>query len=265
MGQLKAKTMIERAGFKDDDLKTPEHDSIMIWLDKNIEEVLALAFPKEWSSRETEEPQNELLSELAKRRTTINSQINQLYSKIERIEDVKSKKISLGNEWDPKFDDDITALESKISEATSQIETISGWISLEQPPLRPTPTVTLKQWEFPIVNGRDFVVGFVDMMVRIQKPFLWIKFHCTNDNDPISDKPEWEITSHSSDVYFEVKSKISSLGELIRQIRFYQSHKQGLYFVVSPDERYADVLRSQGIGFIACPSFSSKATQATLF
>jgi len=28
----KAKTIIERFGFKDDELKTPEHDKMLIWL-----------------------------------------------------------------------------------------------------------------------------------------------------------------------------------------------------------------------------------------
>lgn len=33
----KAKTMQERFGFSDPDLKTPEHDAIMMWLDGEME------------------------------------------------------------------------------------------------------------------------------------------------------------------------------------------------------------------------------------
>ena len=40
MGTLKAKTLIEKHGFKDSDLTTPEHDKIMFWLVENIEQVI---------------------------------------------------------------------------------------------------------------------------------------------------------------------------------------------------------------------------------
>lgn len=51
-------------------------------------------------------------------------------------------------------------------------------------------------------------------------------------------------------VFFEVKTKIQSLGELIRQIRFYEEYKKGKYFVVSPESQYASLLNEQGIGFV---------------
>ena len=41
----KAKTLQERFGFSDPDLKRPEHDEIMVWLDRNILDVARGLFP----------------------------------------------------------------------------------------------------------------------------------------------------------------------------------------------------------------------------
>jgi hypothetical protein len=54
-------------------------------------------------------------------------------------------------------------------------------------------------------------------------------------------------------INFEIKSSIPSIGELIRQIRMYQTYQKGRYVVVSPDARWERMLDSQRIGFIACP------------
>lgn len=40
MSKKQAKTLLEKMGFKDDDLSTPKHDEIMLWLDRNIEAVI---------------------------------------------------------------------------------------------------------------------------------------------------------------------------------------------------------------------------------
>jgi hypothetical protein len=44
----KAKTLQERFGFSDPDLKTPKHDAIMMWLDRNIEHVLKRLDVPQW-------------------------------------------------------------------------------------------------------------------------------------------------------------------------------------------------------------------------
>lgn len=264
MGQPKAKTMIERAGFKDDDLKTPEHDLIMMWLDQHAQEVITKIFPETWPKPEVERAQRELLQELGSCRHRIEAEIHSKRSSMQRIEEVKAQRVSQGLENCVAVHITTPDYESEITQATDKLDTISGWTNLDQPPPRPISEVLQKHWEHTISNDRAFVVGFVDMMIRIRKPSLWVDLHRANDYDLPSSKPAWKIFHGDENVYFEVKSKIPSLGELVRQIRFYQSHKPGLYFVVSPDNRYADVLRSQGIGFVTCPSFS-KAPQGSLF
>jgi hypothetical protein len=60
-------------------------------------------------------------------------------------------------------------------------------------------------------------------------------------------------------VCFEVKTTISSLGELLRQLGQYREYLKRRdkpeypLFVVSPDARFADKIREQGYGFVQYP------------
>jgi hypothetical protein len=52
----------------------------------------------------------------------------------------------------------------------------------------------------------------------------------------------------------EVKPEIRSLGEVIRQIRMYESHcPDAKFYICCPDPRFKPALESQGIGFIQSP------------
>ncbi len=113
------------------------------------------------------------------------------------------------------------------------------------PPLPPRDfTVIKKEWEYVIKNKSKDPVGFIDMVVEINDP----------RNLSLNGwKWEWTMSQSSWAVCFEVKSVISSLGELIRQIRMYQSYFNTTYIVVSPDDRFAGTLKEQGIQFIKYP------------
>ena len=94
-----------------------------------------------------------------------------------------------------------------------------------------------KIWEYPIVqrggygNTSKFVIGFIDLVAI----------------SSIENRFKGQIRN----ACFEVKSSIPSLGELIRQIKMYETyiHHEHFFVVVSPDARFADALRSQGIEF----------------
>jgi hypothetical protein len=65
------------------------------------------------------------------------------------------------------------------------------------------------------------------------------------------DKEEHYSTCYTQHkVFFEVKTTIPSLGELIRQIRMYQEYENGIWVVVSPDDTHSSRLEKQGIKFI---------------
>lgn len=89
-----------------------------------------------------------------------------------------------------------------------------------------------KQWEAPVTGLDKNLVGFTDMLVDIT----------------------WD--GYKRIIYFEVKTKIS-IGALIRQLRMYQLTNtpsleitRPLLIVVSPDDRYKDILAEQGFLFV---------------
>ena len=105
-----------------------------------------------------------------------------------------------------------------------------------------TVKVTRKVWEKPVMSDK-YMIGFVDLFAFVGSGY----------SNPALPNPSYKRCG----VCFEVKTLISSLGELIRQIRMYKEyiHKKAedwgypLFVVVSPDARFADALRSQGIEF----------------
>ena len=98
-------------------------------------------------------------------------------------------------------------------------------------------TLAHKRWEHPITKGTGnykTIVGYVDFAALYER-----------EGD------------FNLEVFFEVKSYIKSCGELIRQIRQYQEYAlpEPRFVVVSPDVRFEDILRDQGIDFWAYPEY----------
>ena len=91
------------------------------------------------------------------------------------------------------------------------------------------------EWEHRLMSG-NFVAGFVDILLTLQ------------------DKAFQETILYESDkehTCFEIKVNIPSIGELIRQVRFYQAYmsKTTRFVIVSPVDKYKELLLGQGIYF----------------
>jgi hypothetical protein len=128
---------------------------------------------------------------------------------------------------------------------------------LSIPSQKPKIEIKEKTWEHLITGERGYTVGFADMLVKIKVPFLSYPnegIRGTRYYDPSSNIKNVEAEVHFSTEYivFEVKPKILSLGEVIRQIRKYQAHLPGTYVVVCPDDKFAGRLAEQGIKFVKC-------------
>jgi hypothetical protein len=81
------------------------------------------------------------------------------------------------------------------------------------------------------------LVGYVDIVAQIKGKFYF------NDTKEYEDSERY--------AFIEVKTEIPSLGELIRQMRAYQSYNQksSYYIIVSPDDRHIETLHKQGFYF----------------
>lgn len=185
----------QRFGFQDDDLKNPNHDEIMIWLDKNIDRLI------------TEDC------------------FYQRYLKY----------------WQSSCEDTIAR------ESEGEVFSIDS--------LPYDPVITEKTWEYVITNQTyksKFTVGFVDFLITVQFPVVWSR---------PTDDTAWRryenqeffhnIATEEQNLAFEIKTTIPSLGELIRQVRMYETYLPGIsFYVVSADNRYVEMLKSQNIGFV---------------
>ena len=187
-----ANTLQEKFGFVDEELRTPQHDAMMVWIDRQAEELI-----------------QEYFSVLP---TWSNATISRVRAEADQI--VRSH--FQGRQW----------------------------TGLGEPPPRKKPEIIKKIWESPIVTKNGFAVGFADMEIIVSVPK---ELRCCCED---SDLPKWDCgTNNIESVIFEAKTSIRSVGELIRQIRLYQEYRKGHYIVVSPDDKFADVLRGQGIQF----------------
>lgn len=146
---------------------------------------------------------------------------------------------------DNKRDD----LLKRIKDKEFRLEDVSFDIPI--PPSKTEPKVHKKIWEYPVMSG-NFTVGFIDLLVEYTTPRLTYRGVNHIYNIPlIQNSFEWIIENDLMAIAIEVKSVMPSIGELIRQIRMYQTYVPNIsFFVVSPDDRFASALQSQGIGFI---------------
>lgn len=105
----------------------------------------------------------------------------------------------------------------------------------------PQRTVT-KEWEYTIRTGRDnvFVVGFADMLVQYYESTVEFR----------KDGTFSESMKYEGSFLFEVKPSIASIGEVMRQIRHYQTYTRSKWFIATPDTRFRSVFEGQDIGFI---------------
>lgn len=118
------------------------------------------------------------------------------------------------------------------------------------PPHAP-PTIYSKMWEAPVLSNNKFTIGFVDMLCSVGVSML--SQSCKSAPYHRDRCAECYIGLYLERVSlaFEVKTETPSVGELVRQIRLYQTYLPDTRFVVvAPDARWALPLKGQGIEFV---------------
>jgi hypothetical protein len=223
-------TLQSRFGFQDSDLTTPQHDSILLWLLDHAEDVIRYL-------------PDRTVDLTAIHRAWLEEQLRELryYRKQNTHDDDADKKI--------------TACRKQIEDLPA------AWIY-------PVPlTIVQKRSEQPVLNG-TFPIGFVDLFIETkgEEPVISTsssdvdKWEAALDSDP--DLPGYCLFKVQEHYYFEIKSRIPSLGEMIRQLRMYEqyipnparqyssSRTNSRLGVVSPDRRFAREIRNEGFFFV---------------
>lgn len=246
MAKPKARTLQQRFGFLDDDLKTPKHDEIMFWLDENSTEIIEALFEcSDWSE------------------TVVDIFENRALKAVEQLKEEVQRSIDRNKELDY---DSLTHLKKAISNGEHRLSELNRFSSLGDPPKKQQLQTLRTIWEHPIVSENyksSYTIGFVDFVHVYNEQTLMVKnldfsperFAPSGDKVPASYAlvdgllPEWHIDYSVINVFFEVKSTIPSFGELIRQVKMYQQHVNGLWVIVSPDDRFANAFPKEGIHF----------------
>lgn len=106
--------------------------------------------------------------------------------------------------------------------------------------------------EIPIMTGRDFLVGYWDIVIELK--------------DPVTDEGPFSFYFKSDaifkkKIYIEVKPTIDSFGATLRQIRTYQEYckeSKGKTYLFTDDLRFKDAFESQGIPVLTRPESSER-------
>lgn len=225
MAAPKAQTLQQRFGFMDNDLKSPAHDEMMLWLDKNairIIEELGLYEPS-WDA-------------------------NSGWSK---IKDEAKQAVTYAIKFQNLTDRYSSAEIAAWYECIDDYNTTPAYIDISE-------SAKVK-WEV-VVKKQDYrseyIIGFIDLAVYFNQYHLCVsgiewKSQPRPGRWELTEKrlPDWDTKYYQQAVYFEVKSTIPSLGELIRQINTYREYVKSPFVIVSPDDRFIEPLKSQGIRF----------------
>ena len=92
--------------------------------------------------------------------------------------------------------------------------------------------------EKPIMSG-DFIIGFIDVSLANRGAYVSL--------DSKTGEVGWTFSGTYPDVNIEVKPKIESFGETMRQINMYREYERCQYAIFTPDHRFKDAFESQGI------------------
>jgi len=255
MNKPKAQTLQQKLGFFDEDLKKPKHDELMLWLDNNIENVINKLFNSPFSD-----------DELKKIRDTEEKKVNEILKNYKSTINSCQRYLDMPNfekrDLPPALRRSNEELNQTINRMNEKIETLTQFDIYSAIPIKPRIKKINKRWELPVSTGNfgnKYTIGFIDFSATFNIPYLelqGLKFsqkehsHKIDYYDFIEDELRFAYTPVEKTIFVEVKTEISSLGELIRQINHYKSYLKGDYYVLCPDDKYKEVLLEQEIKFI---------------
>jgi len=255
----KAQTLQQKMGFFDEDLKKPKHDEIMIWINENITKILSTIVTESYTDEILQAFKSECIERITKYEQYFNEIIKSCNQNIEDLINPNRTGRRLNPEEAKKDKKD---KENRIKELEGKIDRLRKFEVFKPDFKIPEITRVVKTWELPITTGHNMTVGFIDFVATFNYPVLKLKGIKTYYNESkakyefcdIEDNFRVDFEPEERTYFFEIKTSIDSIGELIRQINHYKTYKKGRYFVVCPDDRSKEILKQQNIDFIKCPA-----------
>jgi hypothetical protein len=257
----KAKTLQERMGFVDADLKAPGHDAVMLWLDDQAtpEQLAVWIGRSDWSRDERDKTakMDEYVEQYKRyHQSELANAQQRVAERQKHVEYVMKRHAEEPSVWTER---NIESARRDLEDAKNALllseRMASEATEMRAPPIPAWPGLKIirKQWEMPVLSG-TYTVGFVDLALHYTYPVLNADNGQVYENYSVRQKtlPSWKISWMEQQLYFEVKTTIPSLGELLRQLSVYRTYlttggkwdrHEPSIAVVSPDIRYADKIK----------------------
>lgn len=130
---------------------------------------------------------------------------------------------------------------------------------------RPNPRIAKRSLEYVLrsytgVRGDiERIVGYADVLIETELPKVGLTYTEQSDgrrDDVFSGCELTWSTNRAPRILVEAKSVLPTVGELMRQLQLYRTAFGGRIMVVCPDDRYAQILKEQGVLFMQYPSNS---------
>jgi hypothetical protein len=260
------KTHMERMGFRDPEIGSPAHDRLVLWTQEHASEWLAAHIPTpdaQWA---------------ANRRSLMESTERMLLKKRQEVIDLRGdlEKEQARDPAPPDWKrDQRERARAELARIEAQVRRLEDvHVQEEAPAIEPAYRLEL---EYLLTGSRGYALGFLDLLATVTYPYygwrpdyLYREFHDQDGHLQI-EMPRIHNYTTPRKAAFEAKLTIPSLGELLRQLRFYRENlgryeaepekncgtisawKPMPYVVVSPDTRYRAQIEDQGFLFWEAP------------
>ena len=231
MGKDRTGKLDSMLGVNDKDLKTPIHDEICLWVDKNYKNIIV----EKIIPNRDRFLKNIVLNEIIQEGSTTNGIIcenlktddhytpmcQKLNKKCVINEEGINKKCPYYKSINKQYDESVKI----INDAT--LENLFNITFL---------------WEEPIKSpSNGFIVGIPDFTIVMKEKHIKLKGICKYDRGMM--KP--------IKIFIEVKPKVKSIGETMRQLKLYRSYMYDRdfenYILLVSQSNNLDVFESQGI------------------
>lgn len=256
--------MSHRLGFQDPDLTTPEHDAMVFWTKKHLQKTYY-----DQAVLDVQKLYDNLIYKLNRQLTTLEGAMILTRENIKLPKDINESVCILINQRyklinkQASDDSNHDSYQSQIDQFTREIDNLYYMqgviqqkeladkkrqllvkITEDKPAFDLTFKKSIKiELEKAIANEKtNFIVGYADICATPYK----IVLEDFNENDKFR-----YYTTERNSFFVEVKPRIQSFGELLRQIRTYETITgKNSWYVACPDTRFKDDLEDEGVKFI---------------
>ena len=238
-------------GFPDEDLKTSQHDEIVLWLKRNGEAISRklIRWTETWDPNVIESIKTQAAATVATRMDLLRETLTKEKWRLERVERGEFR-LYLAQD-----------LEKRIESMNTELTFLSSWNGLGEPP---APKLDVRcELEHPVLrrpHEASDIAGFIDVVLSVRALRLTAGIVPSDDYGRpylgIDAKTYADWNARWSDFRrfaFDAKTTIPSLGQLIRQFKAYRAYSKLPLYAVSPDARFANEICDEGFGFIKYP------------